>query len=304
MNHLRRRTGLIIVSAISAGALFLSGCAGDAGSDSADQDDAPTAEMNQDIHDQLPQRIKDAGVIKVGTEAFYPPMEYFDEDGVTIIGLDPDIIDALEDVLGVEMELQSLAWDALLPALDAGRIDMVTAAMGVNEQRVKKYDFVSYFNTFQGVTVLTENAGSVEEAGDLCGLNVSVLDGSHQLNVLNQVNSEICSDNPMSITPFPAESDALQQLQNGRADALLSQYPAAAYNARTFGNGETFVATPMKALTPQILGEVFTKSDSELRDAVLAAMNEIIESGTYLEILKQNELESGAIEKSQVNPMP
>lgn len=293
-----RRLTLATITAASAAALLLSGC-----TSAPEATDEHAAEMNQEIHDMLPDHIKAAGEIKVGTEAFYPPMEYYDEDQETIIGVDPDIIDALSEVLGVKLKLQNLAWDALLPALDAGRIDMVTAAMGINEERIQKYDFVSYFNTVQGVTVLAENAGSVAEPKELCGLNVSVLDGSHQLDLLDQLNADTCGDDPMTVMPFPAESDALQQLQNGRADALLSQYPAAAYNARTFGKGKTFVATPMEDLTPQILGEAFRKDEPELRDAVLAAMNEIINSGAYAEVLKANDLENGAIDQSEVNPL-
>lgn len=295
-----RHTSFATVAALSAAALLLSGCAG---TEDSTGEERPGAEMSQEIHDMLPDRIKDSGVIAVGTEAFYPPYDYFDDDETTIVGLDPDIVHALGDVLGVEMKLEHMAFDGLLPALDAKRIDMVTGALGVNADRVAKYDFVSYFNTPQGITVLADNPKGVESRDDLCGLNVSVLDASHQLNLLEEMNGDICSGNPMNIMAFPADSDALQQLQNGRADAHLAQYPVAAYNAETFGGGDTFLAISEDAFGPYILGKVFRKDDTELRDAVQAAMNELIESGVYQEILEAHGLESGAIERSEINPL-
>lgn len=293
------RRAALACAAVSSAALLLTGCGGD-----SEAGENPAAQMNQEIHDSLPERIKDAGVLKVGTEAFYPPHEYFDVDQETIIGIDPDIVDAIGEVMGVEIELQNLSWDGLLPALDAGRIDMVSAAMGVNAERVKKYDFVSYFNTIQGVTVLAENADKFAEPKDLCGRNVSVLDGSHQLDILDDLNSGTCSGDKMTIMPFSADSDALQQLKNGRADVHLAQYPAASYNARTFGNGKTFVAHPMEELEPQILGNAFRKDEGELRDAVLAATNELIESGSYAKILEEHGVGNSAVTESEVNPLP
>ncbi|MBP1326497.1 polar amino acid transport system substrate-binding protein [Leucobacter exalbidus] len=295
---IRKRTVLSSIAATSAAAVLLMGC-----SSAPEAEEGPVLEADPELHALLPDRIQEAGEIKVGTEAFYPPHEYFDEDQETIIGVDPDIVYALGEVLGVKIKLENMAWDGLLPALDAGRIDMISAAIGINETRVEKYDFISYFSTPQGVTVLAGNPLGIEETSDLCGLNVSVLDASHQLDVLQGLNEDLCKNDPMEILAFPADSDALQQLQSGRADTHLAQFPAAQYNAETFGEGETFEAILLPELEPQTLGKAFRKDDPELRDAVLAAMNELIASGRYLEILTENNLESGAIEQSEVNPL-
>lgn len=294
----QRRPFLAALAVASAAGLILSGCSGE-----PEAPAEPAAEANQAIHDMLPQNIKDSGKIIVGTEAFYPPHEYFAEDGETIIGVDPDIVHAMGEVLGVKIAYENLAWDALLPALDAGRIDVISAAMGINETRVEKYDFISYFSTPQGVTVLAGNPNGVKEAKDLCGVNVSVLDASHQLEVLEGLNTDICASDPLNILAFPTDSDALQQLQSGRADAHLAQYPAALYSAQTFGDGKTFEAIPMTEFASQTLGKAFRKDDAELRDAMRAALNELIESGKYEEILAQHGLEAGAITSSEVNPL-
>lgn len=300
-----RPATLTAIAALAASALFLAGCASeDAGSQGVPESERPTASLNTDIQAMLPARIAESGIITVGTEAYYPPYESFADDDSTIIGLDPDLLHAIGEVLGVEMKIENLAFDGLLPALDAKRLDIVSAALTINADRVEKYDFVSYFNTPQGITVLADNPNGIKTRDDLCGLNVAVLDASHQLSLLEAMNDDVCSDNQMTITAFTSDADALQQLQSGRADASLSQYPVAAFSAANFGSGDTFTAISDASFGPSLLGEVFRKDDSELRDAVQAAINDLIDSGVYEEVLDTHGLAVGAITRAEINEIP
>jgi polar amino acid transport system substrate-binding protein len=300
-----RPATLTAIAILAASALFLAGCASeDAGSQGVPESERPTASLNTDIQAMLPARIAESGVITVGTEAYYPPYESFADDDSTIIGLDPDLLHAIGDVLGVEMKIENLAFDGLLPALDAKRLDIVSAALTINADRVEKYDFVSYFNTPQGITVLADNPNGIKTRDDLCGLNVAVLDASHQLSLLEAMNDDVCSDDQMTITAFTSDADALQQLQSGRADASLSQYPVAAFSAANFGSGDTFTAISDASFGPSLLGEVFRKDDSELRDAVQAAINDLIDSGVYEEVLDTHGLAVGAITRAEINEIP
>lgn len=300
----RPRLGLAL-AALTASALLLTGCSGseapDAGTDTSAGSDV---KQNDELHAMLPERIQKSGTLVVGTEAYYPPYEYFADDETTIVGLDPDLLDALGGVLGVEIKLENMAFDGLLPALDAKRLDMVTAAVSTNADRVKKYDMVSYFNTPQGIIVPAGNPKDVKDQTSLCGLNVSVLDASNQLTLLEEMNETVCASNPANIMAFAADTDALQQIKTGRADASLAQYPVAAYNAEHFGGGKDFTAISEPNFGASILGEVVRKDDTELRDAIQAAMNELMESGTYMQILEKHKLEVGALPKSEINQLP
>lgn len=290
---------LLTLSLTVAVAGSLAACSG-AGEPGA-TDTAPAAETNKELHAMLPQDIQDSGVIRVGTEAFYPPYDYFADDEETIIGLDPDIVHALGDVLGVEMKIEHMAWDGLLPALDSGRVDMLTGAFGSTPERLEKYDFVSYYSASQGITTTVENPKGVAEKEGLCGLNVSVLDASFQMDLLTELNEDMCVGNEMTILPFQSDSDALQQLQNGRADVHVAQYPVASFSAKTFGDGTLFAVIDDESFGPQLLGKVFRKDSEELRDAIHAAMNELITSGVYDKIVAEHELSSGAITESEIN---
>ncbi|EAR24253.1 secreted protein [marine actinobacterium PHSC20C1] len=300
-----RHPALTAAAALAAAALFLAGCsATDEVSQEVPGKERPTASLNTDVQAMLPDRIQESGVITVGTEAYYPPYESFADDDSTIIGLDPDLLHAIGDVLGVEIKLENMAFDGLLPALDAKRLDIVSAALTINADRVEKYDFVTYFNTPQGITVPADNPKGVKTRDDLCGLNVAVLDASHQLSLLEAMNADLCADNEMTITAFTSDADALQQLQSGRADASISQYPVAAFSAANFGNGKIFTAISDASFGPSLLGEVFRKDDSQLRDAVQAAINDLIESGVYEEVLDAHGLSVGAITQSEINEIP
>lgn len=275
----------------------VSGCT----SEDAAETTSERPEMVQEIHDMLPENIRESGVVKVGTEAFYPPYDSFADDEETIVGLDPDIVAALGAVLGVDMQIENMAFDGLLPALEAGRFDMLTGALGTTEERIKKYDFVSYYRVVQGITTTADNPKGVATKEDLCGLNVAVLDASYQLTLLESFNEGMCAADPMQLQAFQSDSDALMQLQNGRADAHVAQYPVAVYNAETFGEGKKFTVITDEDFGPQLLGKIFRKDSTELRDAVQAAMNELIENGVYASILADNGLGAGAIEESVIN---
>ena len=77
------------------------------------------------------QEIKDSGKLVVGTCADYPPYEWhLVQDGEDkIIGFDIDIAQAIADELGVELEVQDMDFDGLIPALSTGKIDMIISGM-------------------------------------------------------------------------------------------------------------------------------------------------------------------------------
>lgn len=298
-----RRLMTGVVSLVGASAMLLTGCAGGTTSEQPGEEPAESGgiQMNQEIHDMLPAKVQESGELIVGTEAYYPPYSFYDEDD-NIVGLDHDLTRAIGEVFGVKVSVENMAWDGLLPALDAKRFEMVNGGIGINPDRLQKFDMVSFYDSSQGITVTAENPKGIESRDDLCGLNVSVLEASYQLTLLEDMNADQCSSSPINILAFPSDSDALQQLQNGRADAHVSQYPVAAYNAQNFGNGEIFTTIEEPAFGPYMVGFVFRKGDTEMSGAVQAAMNELIETGVYQEILKSNGLEGGAIETSEVNP--
>lgn len=287
---------------VAAAGALLTACGGgdDAGPATAG---TPVAahEVDQELHDSLPADIRKAGKVSIGTEALYPPFESFADDNKTIVGLDPDLAQSLGQVLGVDVEFTHTAFDGLLTALDGGRFDLVMAAITDTVEREEVYDFVDYFLTGQSIVVQKGNPEGIEGITDLCGQSVAVLKASTQEKLLGQFNDEECAGDPIEIDSFPSDKDALMQVQSGRDVASFTQDAVGSYNAATIGGGNQFEIANSEALLPTPVGIVFTKEDTQLRDAFKAALEKLIADGTYDEILAEYQLESGAVDSVTVN---
>jgi polar amino acid transport system substrate-binding protein len=296
---LRRIGASAVIAALAA---FAAACGGDGGAGNAPAaSPVPTQQKNQALFDKLPQNIRDAGAVNIGTEALYPPFESFAADNTTIVGLDPDLANALGQVLGVKVTMTHTAFDGLLTALDGGRFDLVMAAITDTKARQAKYDFVDYFSTGQAIVVKKGNPKGIKSVTDLCGKNVAVLVSSTQERLLNEFNTKDCQSNPIKVTALPNDKDALLQVQTGRADASFTQDAVGTYNAKTIGGGNQFEVANAEPILPIPVGIVFDKDDTQLRDAYQAALKEIIANGTYDQILAKHDLSNGAMKDATIN---
>jgi polar amino acid transport system substrate-binding protein len=257
--------------------------------------------MNEQLLDMLPADIKAAGKVSIGTEALYPPFEQFAADNKTIEGLDPDLGQAIGEVLGIEVEFTHTAFDGLLTALDGDRFDLVMAGITDTKEREAKYDFVNYFMTGQSIVVKKGNPSDIRGITDLCGKPVAVLKASTQEKLLGEFNQAECAGNPIDIGSFPSDRDALVQVQTGRSEAAFTQDAVGAYNAKNIGGGDQFEVGNSKAMLPVPVGIVFGKEDTQLRDAFQAALKEVIASGAYDEILAKWDMSGGSFKDATIN---
>ncbi len=295
--HPRR---LAWLAATAAACTLFAGC-GSSSSDSDAKEPVAQQSENADLHAMLPDDIQDAGKVSVGTEALYPPFEQFAADNKTIEGLDPDLGKALGEVLGIEVEFTHTAFDGLLTALDGGRFDLVIAGITDTKEREAIYDFVNYFMTGQSIVVKKGNPSDIHGIADLCGKPVAVLKASTQEKLLGEFNDDECAGNAIDIGSFPSDRDALMQVQSGRSEAAFTQDAVGAYNAKNIGGGNQFEIGNSEALLPVPVGIVFTKEDTQLRDAFQAALKEVIESGAYDEILAKWDMSGGTFKDASIN---
>ncbi len=284
------------------GATTLSACSGSTTGTPAASESAAASAVAADpaLHDQLPDAIKEAGTIKVGTEALYPPYEYLDTDGTTVIGLDVDLFDAVAARLGVDYTIDNIAFDSLLPALDTGRYDVIVAAMTDNAERQQNYDFIDYFSAGQSIVTLKDNPEGISTFDDLCGKTVSVLKTSAQETLLQDMNKDQCASNPIDILSQQSDNDALLQVQNKRAVADVSQDAVATYTAQTVGGGNVFTVANAEPIEPKPLGYVVKKGDA-LQQPLQAALQSLIDDGTYQSILAEHGLTASGLDKITIN---
>ncbi|MFE2044078.1 ABC transporter substrate-binding protein [Streptomyces sp. NPDC059477] len=306
------RSRLAAVGSIAvAGALLLTGCGDQTGSDGgSDTSDAPSTAAAP-LADRLPQEIRDAGVIKVGSDIAYAPVEFKDEAGKTV-GIDPDIAAAMGKQLGVTFEFENGTFDTLITGLRSQRYDIAMSAMtdtkdrqeGIDSDTGDKVgegvDFVDYFTA--GVSIYTEKGDDqgIKTWSDLCGKTIVVQRGTVS-DDLAKAEAEKCpADQKLTIEAFDNDQQAQTRLRAGGADAGSSDFPVAAYAVQTSGDGEDFqlVGEQVEAAP---YGIAVAKDDTELRDALKAALDAVIANGEYAKILEKWGVTDGAVTTATIN---
>ena len=291
----------VLVAAGAAFALALAGCGGQ----SEDTGTAGTStavdgvQFDQGIHDKLPQAVRDRGAIRLVTEAGYAPMEQFAADGRTIIGFEPDLANALGSVLGIKVEMTHGDFTTSIDEVVAGKYDGVLSSMTDTLEREKKVDFVNYFTAGTSILVQRGNPKAVSELNDLCGQVVAVEGGTVQADLLRRTQRGC--DDPMTIHAYDTSAEALLQLRTGRAAAVLSDFPPAVYLVTDQRTRSFYQLSSTIQYEPGLFGIAFAKDDTALRDAVRDALDRLIRSGAYTELLERWGLGSGALVSSSIN---
>lgn len=293
-----RRSRLVSAGALAAaGALLLTACGSDDGGGGANPD-AP-------LHDLLPADIQEAGEIKVGSDIDYAPIEFYDEKD-EVAGIDPEIAAALGEQLGVEFVFENGTFDGLILGMNSGRHDVIMSAMtdtkerqeGVSEDAEGGADFVNYFQAGSAILVQAENPAGVTSLSDLCGETVALQRGTANEDLALAQNEEC--DAPIEILDFETDSDSITQLRQGRAAAVVTDYPVALYNALEAGGGDLFEVVG-EQIDAAPYGIAVPKDNTELRDALNQAVQAIIDDGSYEEALAEWNAEIGAIDEATVN---
>ncbi len=273
----------------AATVLLVSGCG---------SGDSPTVEQPKTgaLASLLPQEIRDKGKIVVGSDIAYPPVESFDADGTTAIGLDPDLAKALGEQLGVTFEFRNATFDGLITSLKSKRIDVIMSAMSDNKKRQAEIDFVDYFTAGTSIMVKKGNPEGIKGLSDFCGKTIAIQRGTTQDDVAEAQKIK-CGAAGLKILKFDTDPEALLQVKQGRAVADMNDFPVAAYNASKSDDyevvGEQIEAGPY--------GIGVRKVDTQLRDALQKALQALIDSGKYATILAKWEVTQGAVKTATVN---
>ncbi|MFB9461889.1 ABC transporter substrate-binding protein [Streptomyces cinereospinus] len=308
-----KRTRLAAVGSIAvAGTLLLTGC-GDQTKDEGSEGGASAATGAAPLADRLPQAIRDKGVIRVGSDIAYAPVEYKDDSGRTV-GIDPDIAAAMGKQLGVEFEFQNATFDTLIGGIAAKRYDVAMSAMtdtkprqeGIDSETGKKVgagvDFVDYFTA--GVSLYT-NAGDtkgIKTWDDLCGRTMAVQRNTFSHDLARD-QAKKCTDagkKTLRIEDFATNPEAETRMRSKGADVVSADFPIAAYSVKNAGGG-TYFEIVGDQVEAGPYGIAVAKDNTQLRDALQAAVQAIIDNGEYEEIVKKWGVEDGAITEARIN---
>ncbi|WP_405011623.1 ABC transporter substrate-binding protein [Kitasatospora sp. NBC_01539] len=284
-------------AALAAGTLLLTAC----GSSGDSSTGGSSAGSSAPLYSKLPADIQKAGVVKVGSEVAYAPVEYKQGDKIT--GIDPDLAEALGKQLGVKFQIQDAGFDTLITSLSTGRIDLIMSAMTDNKERQGKgVDFVDYFSAGTSILVQKGNPKGIKTLEDLCGQTVALQKATVNEDTA-KAQSEKCKaagKAEITIQGYEHDGEALLKLKSGAAVADLNDYPVAAYNAQTSGGGKDFEVVG-EQIDPGLYGIGVSKDDAQLRDAVKAGVDALIANGEYAKILEKYNVKLGAVTEAKIN---
>jgi glutamine transport system substrate-binding protein len=214
--------------------------------------------------------------VNVATDPSFVPFEMLDPDTGEMIGFDMDIINEVADRAGFDVNLTTMEFSGIIPAVQTGSQEIAIAGTTITEERAQVVDFSDpYYDSGLRIIVRADNE-EVSSLEDLEGLSIATKIGSTSYDFLQQ---ELGED--ADITPYPGTADMYMALLGRNVDAVLYDAPNVAYFSQTRGEGRTKVVGPL--YEGQQYGIVFHKGSEwvEPTNEALAAMRE---DGTYNEI--------------------
>lgn len=258
----------------------------------------PAVTKDAALAGMVPQSVSSDGVLKFGVDASYPPNEFTDTDGTTIIGMDVDLGTAIAQKLGLNAQFENTSFDGIIPGVDAANYEMAMSSFTINDERVKTVDMISYFSAGTSIAVAAGNPQNVNP-DDLCGLAIGVQRGTVQVDDLVARN-EACktAGKPeIQMSELQQQTDVTLALTANRIVAMLADSPVVAYAVSTTQGaveqlGATYDTAPY--------GVVIKKGQAQYPEAVRGALQALIEDGTYEAILEKWNVSDGAITTAEI----
>lgn len=294
-----RSWALIGAVALTVG---LSGCSSSSDSSGGGAASAvPTVTKDDALAAMVPAEIASDGKLVIGTDASYAPGEFIDTDGKTVVGFDADLAKAVGQVLGLEAEMQNAPFDSLVEGVKTGKYELGVSSFTINADREKQVDMPSYFSAGTSWAAPKGNPNGITP-DNACGRKIAVQKATVQVDDIT-ARSTACTDagkDAITIEQYQLQSDATAAVVSGKDDAMLADSPVVGYAVTQTGDkleivGETYDAAPYGYAVPKDQGD-FTK-------AIQGALQKLMDDGTYLKVLTNWGVQSGAITKSEVNPV-
>jgi polar amino acid transport system substrate-binding protein len=233
----------------------------------------PVAEIEAMVADAT---LVTDGMLTVCSDIPYAPFEFEDDNG-ELTGFDVELVDAMAEEMNLETEFKTTPFDTIIPALTAANCDVIVSATTITEERSEQVLFSDpYFDADQSLMVTKDNEGTYATLDDLGGKTIGVQAGTTGADYAEENKPE-----GATVKEYPGASDLFLAITAGEIDAVLQDFPVNAYHA--LQNEDQFVVTETFP-TGEQYGMAVTLENTNLADALNAAMGNVRASGTYDEI--------------------
>ncbi|MCR4717842.1 MAG: basic amino acid ABC transporter substrate-binding protein [Lachnospiraceae bacterium] len=216
-----------------------------------------------------------SGTLTMGTNAYFPPYEYYEGD--KIVGIDAEIAQAVADKLGLELKIEDMEFDSIITAVTTGKVDMGLAGMTVTEERKQNVNFSDSYATGVQAIIVKEDS-PIKTADDLANAKMIAV----QLGTTGDI---YCKDDfgEDHVDEYNRGNDAVMALVSDKVDAVvIDNEPAKSYVAANEG---------LKILDTEYVKEEYaaaiSKDNDGLREAINKALSELKADGTLDKIINK-----------------
>ena len=219
--------------------------------------------------------IQKSGKLVMATSPDFPPFEYLEGDKV--VGIEVEIMELVAKDLGVELVIEQMDFDSVLPGVQAGKFDVGVSGITVTDERKENADFTdAYFLASQAIVVMADS--DIKGKADLTGKKIAVQTGT--------TAEDYCMSEGYEVSAFTANNDAASALTSGKVDAwVVDNAVAIALSAQQ--NGKTKVLD--EAMTREPYAFAFAKGSDTLVEAVNESLKKYMADGTVEKIFEKYE---------------
>jgi polar amino acid transport system substrate-binding protein len=223
---------------------------------------------------------KKEAVLRIGTNAEYPPFEY--KEGAEFAGVDMDLAKAIAEKLGMKYEIIDMEFDSLIPSLAGGKVDLAISAITITEDRKGQVDFSDpYYVANQVIIAKPDTKLKIEKLEDLAKYKVGAQNGTTGQIYIDSMLVAAKKMDAKNLRKYATNIEAITDMLNGNIDFVIIDDSA----AEGYGKMKP-LSTVFKIETNESYGIAFPKN-SELKDKVNAALGEMISSGDLVKIIQK-----------------
>ncbi|GAB3186738.1 amino acid ABC transporter substrate-binding protein [Nesterenkonia suensis] len=267
MNHRR----LLPTAAIAALLVSTAACTADDAADAgADPDEEPAPGLTL-------EDVQDEGVLTVGTEGTYRPFSYHEGGSGELTGYDVDVVTAVAEKLGVDVQFEETQWDAMFAGLESARFDVVANQVSITEDRQETYLFSEPYTVSNGVIVTLADNEEISSFEDL--------EGRTTAQSLTSNWYELATESGAEVEAVEGWAQSVTLLEQGRVDATINDKLTYLDYQATEDNENITIAAETEDQSQAAL--TFRQGSESLVEAVDEALAELAAEGTLTEISEE-----------------
>jgi polar amino acid transport system substrate-binding protein len=219
------------------------------------------------------------GVLSIGMEIGYPPMEYFAADGKTPIGFDVEMGKAIAAKMGLEARFVDTAWDGIFAGVNTNKYDCIMSSVTINPARQAAHNFSKpYVSNTLAMVLLKDTKVTARSPEECVGLDVAYQDETTSEHYMRELESKGLSFN---LREYEKVMYCFDELRLGRVDVIVTDL-LVAYEYIAQANSPFEIV--WESSEPEQFGICLKKGNDALTDAINKALDELFADGTMLKI--------------------